>query len=46
LKINEVSNNKNPAQVFSDNKRESINAQSFKQMIMQNQMATTFSDEK
>ena len=34
VKINDVSNNKNPVQVFSDNKRESINAQSFKQMIL------------
>ena len=32
--------------VFSDNKKQSINAHSFKKMIMNNKTATTFSDEK
>jgi hypothetical protein len=32
--------------IFSDNKRQSINAEEFKKIIMQNQVHGTFSDEK
>lgn len=32
--------------VFSDNKKQSINAHSFKKMIMKNQMVNNLSDEK
>jgi hypothetical protein len=32
--------------VFSDNKRQSINAHSFKKMILKNQTNNTLSDEK
>jgi hypothetical protein len=34
------------AMIFSDNKRQSINAEEFKKIIQQNQVQGTFSDEK
>lgn len=41
-----ASQNKTQQVILSDNKKQSINAHLFKQMILKNQVATTFSDEK
>jgi len=45
-KIISSTQNKTQQVVLSDNKKQSINAHLFKKMILKNQVATTFSDEK